>query len=100
MTLLLGLEPRATMRFDTNRNRWVAALVGVTLLSWPSASYADPCPIAGQNPMMIVQLFFGQDIAGKGHLPKRAWNAFLKDTVTPRFPGGFTVFDSYGQWRP
>ncbi len=49
--------------------------------------------------MMIVQLFFGQDIAGKGQLPKRAWDAFLKDTVTPRFPDGFTVFESYGQWR-
>jgi hypothetical protein len=73
--------------------------VGAILLSSSSASHADPCPIAGQNPMMIIQLFFGQDVAGKGPLPRRDWNAFLRDTVTPRFPDGFTVFDSYGQWR-
>lgn len=28
------------------------------------------------------------------------WDAFLAERVTPRFPGGFTVFDAYGQWRP
>jgi hypothetical protein len=49
--------------------------------------------------MTIIQLFFGQDIGGKEALSKHAWNAFLRDAVTPRFPDGFTVFDSYGQWR-
>ena len=28
-----------------------------------------------------------------------AWDAFLKDTVTPRFPDGLTVLDAMGQWR-
>lgn len=27
------------------------------------------------------------------------WDAFLNDTVTPRFPSGFTVSDARGQWR-
>ena len=28
-----------------------------------------------------------------------AWDTFLKDTVTPRFPDGLTVLDALGQWR-
>ena len=28
-----------------------------------------------------------------------AWDAFLEDTVTPRFPDGLTVLDARGQWR-
>ena len=28
-----------------------------------------------------------------------AWDAFLRDTVTPRFPDGLTVLDAHGQWR-
>ena len=28
-----------------------------------------------------------------------AWDIFLTDTATPRFPDGLTVLDAYGQWR-
>ena len=28
-----------------------------------------------------------------------AWDTFLTDTVTPRFPDGLTVLDGRGQWR-
>ena len=28
-----------------------------------------------------------------------AWEGFLGDTVTPRFPDGLTVLDGRGQWR-
>jgi len=28
------------------------------------------------------------------------WEAFVAERVTPRFPGGFTVFDARGQWQP
>ena len=27
------------------------------------------------------------------------WREFLANNVTPKFPGGFTVLDAYGQWR-
>lgn len=27
------------------------------------------------------------------------WDAFLAETVTPRFPDGLTVLDAKGQWR-
>ena len=28
-----------------------------------------------------------------------AWDAFLDEAVTPRFPDGLTVVDGQGQWR-
>ena len=30
---------------------------------------------------------------------EEAWNEFLADTVTPRFPDGLTVMDGLGQWQ-
>ena len=48
---------------------------------------------------MQYQLFMGRS-AGSGEVvDDAAWDAFLKDTVTPRFPDGLTVVDAAGQWR-
>jgi hypothetical protein len=60
---------------------------------------AQSCPLAVQKPMLIAQLYFGQDVAGHGRVSAKAWNLFLRQTVTPQFPDGFTVFDAYGQWQ-
>lgn len=59
---------------------------------------ASECPVAGQQPMLIVRLYFGQDMAGRGPLSARAWRSFLREAVTPRFPDGFTAYDARGQW--
>lgn len=67
--------------------------------AWPCFAQAEPCPIAGQTPMLVVQMFFGQTIAGKKNISPAAWRAFLRTEVTSQFPDGFTVFDAYGQWR-
>lgn len=55
--------------------------------------------IAGATPAMRSDLYFGLDLAGGGAVDDDAWAAFLGEVVTPRFPGGFTVIDAYGQWR-
>ena len=34
-----------------------------------------------------------------GVVTPEEWAEFLKDTVTPRFPQGFTVWQASGQWR-
>jgi hypothetical protein len=81
----------------TSHLRFVAALASM-LLFGPNA-LAQTCPLSGQTPMLIVQMFFGQSIEGHRSISPAAWHAFLRNDVTPRFPGGFTVFDSYGQWR-
>ena len=41
----------------------------------------------------------GRDNADGEVVDDAAWNAFLADTATPRFPDGLTVLDAYGQWR-
>jgi hypothetical protein len=61
----------------------------------------ESCPLAGQKPMMVVQLFFGLSVPHRGPVTAKEWNSFLRQTVTPRFPDGFTVYDAYGQsWNP
>ena len=45
-------------------------------------------------------LFFGRsDATGAEVVSEEAWNEFLADTVTPRFPAGLTVMDGRGQWQ-
>ncbi len=39
-----------------------------------------------------TELYFGEVRA-------KDWDRFLADSVTPRFPSGFTVIEAYGQWR-
>ena len=50
--------------------------------------------------MLLVKMYFGQDIRGGRHVSAKAWRWFLSAAVTPRFPAGFTVYDARGQWRP
>lgn len=45
-----------------------------------------------------ARLYFG--LSGpEGPIPAAAWEAFLADTITPRFPDGLTVLEATGQWR-
>jgi hypothetical protein len=69
----------------------------VLLIATPAL--AQTCPLAGEKPMLVVRIYFGQDVPGKGAVTEAQWRAFLKDEVTPRFPAGFTVYDAAGQWR-
>jgi hypothetical protein len=48
--------------------------------------------------MVSDRLFFGRAIPAGGTVSDSAWNVFLADVVTPRFPKGFTVFSTEGQW--
>jgi len=71
-------------------SRLLAALPLLLLLAAP-AQAAD-CALPTQKPMLLVKMYFGQSADA------RAWDRFLADTVTPRFPDGFTVYDARGQW--
>ena len=61
------------------------------------AAQTIECPFAEQKPMLIIQLFFGQ--GGEPPVTEPQWRDFLAQTVTPRFPAGFTVSDGSGQWK-
>jgi hypothetical protein len=52
----------------------------------------------GANAMSVTEMFFGRDIYGKGEVSEAQWTQFVRDTIIPRFPEGFTVLDATGQY--
>ena len=67
-------------------------LCALALLASACAGFGPVCS-AGLSSMTEVQLFFG------GSLAAEQWRAFVDQEVTPRFPDGFTIFETQGQWR-
>ena len=53
----------------------------------------------GTEHFVKYELFMGLDSQSGKVVADEAWNTFLEDSVTPRFPDGLTVFDARGQWR-
>jgi uncharacterized protein DUF3574 len=48
---------------------------------------------------VATQLFFGLSRPDGADVSAAEWQSFLAETVTPRFPAGFTVSAVEGQWR-
>ena len=63
-----------------------------------SAGSTAPCP-DGTDRFLEYRLFMGRSDQQGEVVDDAAWEAFLNDTVTPRFPDGLTVLDAQGQWR-
>ncbi len=79
------------------RGSWLCA----GLLGWPLLTGCTPVPAAdtvcgfpGTAPMLVAELFFG-----RGNVTDAGWASFAADTLTAKFPDGFTVLDAAGQWR-
>src|SRR5438105_1109550 len=56
----------------------------------------------GQDHALLMQrteLFFGLSVPDGGQISEQAWQTFVDETISPRFPDGFTVIDGVGQWR-
>ena len=58
----------------------------------------DKCP-EDADLWIEYQLFMGRSSPDGDIVDDAEWQAFLADTVTPRFPDGLTVLDANGQWR-
>jgi Protein of unknown function (DUF3574) len=70
-------------------------LLVVALLAQASTASAQSLTcVAPQSAMLDVEL-----LLGRGGKPDARWRQFLAREVTPRFPDGLTVYDTYGQWR-
>src|SRR5579871_690552 len=84
-----------------NRKRWRMLAIWLAMSAFSAQAMADEttCPLPGQTRALMVQMFFGLSIEHRGPVTNREWNDFLRQTVTPRFPDGFTVYDAYGQWQ-
>ena len=70
---------------------WLGALA---LAGCASPAAPQACGYPGTSPMLVAELFFG-----RGNVDDAAWAGFTADTLTERFPDGFTVLNAAGQWR-
>lgn len=68
------------------------------VLACGSTRASESCPLVQERPMLITRLYFGADEADGRIVSQQAWEDFLRNEVTPRFPNGFTVYEAFGQW--
>ncbi|HEX7363787.1 MAG TPA: DUF3574 domain-containing protein [Dehalococcoidia bacterium] len=54
---------------------------------------------AKSNQWFSTEIYFGRNIPGGGEIVEQQFSEFLSNEVTPAFPAGMTVYDSYGQMR-
>ena len=83
---------------------WTAAAVLASTLPavtgvWPTAARGDVC-LEGTESRLVVELLFGRNIGAHVGVSEEAFQRFVDQEVTPRFPAGFTLLDTVGQWRP
>lgn len=72
-------------------------IVALVILTFPSC--APALRTGAAEDVVVEQLFFGRNLYGMQVVSDSAWSNFLSEVVTPRFPGGLTVFQASGQWR-
>lgn len=78
-------------------SRWLLALPLSCALAACAGPYPAACP-PGQQAAEQEMLYFGTERPG-GRVTAVDWERFLAETVTPRFPQGFTTWPASGQWR-
>jgi hypothetical protein len=74
----------------------------VLLLALAVGACAQPTPpvcTAPLKPAVAIDLYFGRGKPGGGEVTDAEWGTFVTEVVTSRFPDGFSVFDSSGQYR-
>lgn len=85
-----------------NRAPFARVTGAVLVLCLAAASFGAParadCP-EGASHRVIAELLFGRSIADRPGVSEAAFRRFLDREVTPRFPDGFTLLDTYGQFR-
>ena len=83
------------MRAAGARMRLVRLFIGALLVCQASLAAAQEAACSPPlSPMLDMELLLGRGTAGDAR-----WRAFLAREVTPRFPGGLTVYETTGQWR-
>ena len=76
-----------------------AIVVCLVLVAVACSETGEPSCPEGTDRFVEYQLFMGRYGPDGEVVDDEAWDTFLTDTVTPRFPDGLTVLDGRGQWR-
>jgi hypothetical protein len=69
-------------------------LLAIVLFAAGCASVSSTVPASVSD-----RLFFGRAIPGGGLVSDAQWNAFVADTIVPRFPEGFSLWQGAGHWK-
>lgn len=63
------------------------------------AACAPALHTSAREAVVVERLFFGRNVNGVAVVSDAAWELFLREVVTPRFPDGFTTWPAQGQWH-
>jgi hypothetical protein len=55
-------------------------------------------PGTGAEAWIRIELYFGTTMPDGSMISQGAWQTFLDEEITPRFPAGLTVLEGYGQF--
>ena len=81
---------------------FAAGLIAGMMGGAAESSWAAEKPGAGPAAVtewIKTEIYFGRDIPGGQEISRGAWMEFLDKAITPRFPKGLTVYETYGQMQ-
>jgi hypothetical protein len=87
--------------FFVEAHRYYAVAYASRAQAASSTLHGDPAHPGQTAGWVDTRLYFGlgpADESNKG-TTEAAWREFLDKEVTPRFPGGLSVLEVYGQWQ-
>jgi len=81
----------------------LAPLAGCAPADRPAGeAAAEPAPyvclLPGEKRMLVAELFFGRNVAGRAPVSDEEWADFTAQVIARYLPDGFTVHDGAGQW--
>lgn len=82
---------RSPLRPSPFAGVWVLAIALGACVSLPRQD--------GLRDAHLERLYFGRSIGDSAVVTDSAWALFVRETITPAFPEGATVWDAAGQWR-
>jgi hypothetical protein len=87
-----------TERLVKSAMRFIGTIgLGAALFAGHASPASAACALPNQKAMFVLQFFFGQTQKNGQPVPEQTWTSFLQNTITPRFPDGLTVYNTYGQ---
>jgi hypothetical protein len=95
---LFRREPaKRPRRHETKR--FVIYSLLVLALMLPACSPVSIVTCAKGEQISVQDMIYFGTASPTGVIPRDKWSEFLKVTVTPRFPKGFSVWQAKGQWQ-
>lgn len=97
MLKLYGLKHKieAVKDYLSTYNCVIALIFAVSVIGCTSTS----APRALFSSDVVERLYFGRSIRDGDTVTELSWAAFMQQSIIPRFPNGFTVWQAEGRWQ-